>query len=503
MIQLKFSRVFLASFLALGLGIPSPSAYAKIKNIIFDFGGVLIEIHHQRTANAFRELGAKDFTEFYSQNRQHDIFENFEAGKLDAQSFRDFAKEKLGISEVSNEEFDAAWNALIIGYLPEKMEFLRKIKDQYNIYLLSNTNGIHFDYFSDLYERQMGEPFSHFNQLFKKAYYAHLMQLKKPHPTIYETVLKENQLDPKETLYIDDTPAYERGGNAVGMHTFLLKPGQKLEVILERIRQLDEDEEVGAKSASVGLLAAGIGSRMRSELPKVLHQLQNKPMIHHMLSQVQAAAPQAPIALVVGHKSERVEASVRSEPSFQGMNLSFVFQAEQKGTGHATQCILQSPWGQEKTKNGSALLIMPGDLPLIPKTLVSEMLRPLKEGEALRLLTCVLDQPKGYGRIVRSEKGEVLRIVEEKDATDEQRKIKEVGLATYLFDSQFLEGALPLLTHQNAQGEIYLTDVIEIARKQNRKIDVLVWHNPDQVKNVNTPEELEEACQLMKPSENR
>jgi bifunctional N-acetylglucosamine-1-phosphate-uridyltransferase/glucosamine-1-phosphate-acetyltransferase GlmU-like protein len=238
---------------------------------------------------------------------------------------------------------------------------------------------------------------------------------------------------------------------------------------------------------------------MKSELPKVLQEVDGKPMIYHILNQVRKAAPGAPVAVVVGVKKELVEAYIKNEPVLQGMNISFVFQEKQSGTGHATRIAMDSDWGKARIAEGASVLILPGDLPLVPEKLVADVTRPLAEGVALRLLTCALDQPKGYGRIVRQEPSkEVLKIVEEKDANAEQKKIKEVGLSTYLFDSRFLSESLRLLTTNNAQGEFYLTDLIEIAHKQNRKVDVLTWPDQDDVRNVNNPEELLEADKIMK-----
>ena len=121
------------------------------------------------------------------------------------------------------------------------------------------------------------------------------------------------------------------------------------------------------------------------------------------------------------------------------------------------------------------MLILPGDLPLITEKLITQITQPLRADVAIRLLTCYLDHPQGYGRILRKESTqEVVKIVEEKDATAEQKLIKEVGLSIYLFDAKFLSESLKLLDTNNAQGEYYLTDLIEIAQKQHKKIEVLV-----------------------------
>lgn len=202
-------------------------SYAKIKNVIFDFGGVLIEVEHKRTANKFTELGAKNYSDFHTQNKEHPIFQEFEKGELSPEKYRTFAKNELGIPNCTDEEFDEAFNAMIVEYRPKKLELVRELRKNFKVYLLSNTNQIHYDYFSKLFVEQFQvESFEVFNRLFDKAYYANFLKLKKPLPPIYNTVLQENSLAPEETLYIDDTHAYVEGARAVGMHVLFLEKGK-------------------------------------------------------------------------------------------------------------------------------------------------------------------------------------------------------------------------------------------------------------------------------------
>jgi bifunctional UDP-N-acetylglucosamine pyrophosphorylase/glucosamine-1-phosphate N-acetyltransferase len=256
--------------------------------------------------------------------------------------------------------------------------------------------------------------------------------------------------------------------------------------------------------SSVVILAAGQGTRMKSETPKVLQKVDGKPMIFHILKQIHQVTPNAPVAVVVGYKKDQVVSYIANEPTFKEMNISFITQGQQNGTGHAARSAIDSTWGKSRIAEGAAILILPGDLPLIPEKLISEILHPLEDGFALRLLICSFDHPKGYGRVIRTTPGrEVLKIVEEKDANLEQRKIKEVALSTYLFNSQFLSESLRLLTTDNTQAEYYLTDLIEIANRQKKKIDVLTWPEQNDVKNINTPEELIEANAIMKERNHR
>jgi bifunctional UDP-N-acetylglucosamine pyrophosphorylase/glucosamine-1-phosphate N-acetyltransferase len=246
------------------------------------------------------------------------------------------------------------------------------------------------------------------------------------------------------------------------------------------------------------ILAAGQGKRMRSSLPKVLHSICGRPLLFHILDRVLEAAPEAPIAIVVGHGREQVEAAVRSEDSFSRMNISFVHQLEQKGTGDAARSAMESPWGETVLERNASVLVLPGDLPLLPTSLVEQMLAPLGRADALRLLTCELPDPTGYGRIVRSGKsGPVQRIVEEKDASVQVKAIREVAASIYTFNSSFLKTGLGRLSNNNAQGEFYLTDLISQAARAKKKIDVLLWAQPEDLRGVNDLWELAQAERIL------
>jgi bifunctional UDP-N-acetylglucosamine pyrophosphorylase/glucosamine-1-phosphate N-acetyltransferase len=251
-------------------------------------------------------------------------------------------------------------------------------------------------------------------------------------------------------------------------------------------------------AGGVIILAAGMGKRMKSALPKVLHEIAGKPLIFHVLNQVREVSPDSPVAIVVGHGREKVEAFVRAEPAFRDMKISFILQAEQKGTGHAARCVMDSEWGTERVRQKSTVLVLPGDLPLISAQLVREIFAPLRKSEVLRVLTCELSDPQGYGRIIRKGKrGAVLRIVEEKDATPKEKLVREVATSIYLFQSDFLQARLRKLSTQNAQGEYYLTDLVEHASRAAKKIPVLCWPRLEELRGVNDPWELAQAGQFM------
>lgn len=199
------------------------------------------------------------------------------------------------------------------------------------------------------------------------------------------------------------------------------------------------------------ILAAGKGTRMQSSLPKVLHPIAGKPLVEHVI-QTAKSLGDCPINIIVGHGAELVKDAL---PSYQ-----YILQEQQLGTGHAVQQAL--PYLSEN----SIALILYGDVPLIQK----ETLRRLVEcvdSNSLGLLTVSLDDPSGYGRIVRDGNGSVEAIVEQKDATDDQLTITEVNTGVMAVNSEHLKQWLPLLSSDNAQGEFYLTDIIAMAKDNN------------------------------------
>ncbi len=246
------------------------------------------------------------------------------------------------------------------------------------------------------------------------------------------------------------------------------------------------------------ILAAGQGKRMHSSLPKVLHEIGGEPMLFQILHRIREAAPDAPVAIVVGHAREMVEAAVRSCSAFSAMNLTFVHQPEQRGTGHAARCAMDAPWGNDRIAEKGSVLVLPGDLPLISKRLVEQLLAPLGKGEVLRLLTCHLTDPTGYGRVVRrGSRGPVLRIVEEKDANLRERAIREVAVSIYSFQAAFLRFGLHRLSNKNAQSEYYLTDLISQAARAKKKSEVLIWERAEELRGINDPWELAQARRIL------
>ena len=247
---------------------------------------------------------------------------------------------------------------------------------------------------------------------------------------------------------------------------------------------------------SIVILAAGLGKRMCSSLPKVLIPVCGRPMLFNILDRVSEVAPNTRVAIVVGHQKENVIAQVSAEKF--PLQIHFVEQSEQKGTGHAVKCAMESDWGSKTVARKDAIVVLPGDLPLTTGELIREMIEPLKRGSAMRLLTAVLPDPFGYGRIIRKgKKGFVLRITEEKDASAREKLIREVGLSIYTFHSQFLLAGVTSLKNNNAQKEYYLTDLVALAVAKKRTIETLTWDNPEDVRGVNNPYELAVAAGIL------
>ncbi|GAB3487079.1 bifunctional UDP-N-acetylglucosamine diphosphorylase/glucosamine-1-phosphate N-acetyltransferase GlmU [Amycolatopsis cihanbeyliensis] len=229
------------------------------------------------------------------------------------------------------------------------------------------------------------------------------------------------------------------------------------------------------------ILAAGEGTRMRSALPKVLHPIAGRPLVEHA---VRAAAGLGPehLLVVVGHGREAVTEQLDQVGKALGRPVSTAVQERQNGTGHAVSCALaELPAGLTGT-----VLVSYGDTPLLNTEALTELLAEHRDsGNAVTVLTAVVEDPSGYGRIVRDADGAVTGIVEHKDATAEQRSIAEINSGVYAFEATVLADALSRLSTDNAQGELYLTDVLGIARGDGRKAGALVVDDPWLTEGVN------------------
>lgn len=234
------------------------------------------------------------------------------------------------------------------------------------------------------------------------------------------------------------------------------------------------------------ILAAGKGTRMRSKLPKVLHKVGGKPMLQHVLDAADAAGAAEKI-VIVGHEAELVEAMV-------GEQGKIVLQAEQLGTGHA---VMQTQEALADFKG--TVMILCGDTPLLDGAELKKFYEAhVQSGAAATVLTAHMDNPFGYGRIVRDAEGNVQGIVEEKDADAQQKLIKEVNTGIYCLECPLMFEVLSTLTCDNAQGEYYLTDVLTKLNAAGRKVGGVVTEDSDMVMGINSRRQLAEAESVMR-----
>lgn len=243
------------------------------------------------------------------------------------------------------------------------------------------------------------------------------------------------------------------------------------------------------------ILAAGQGTRMKSKLPKVVHKVMGKCMVEHAIHAAwQAGADE--ICVVVGHGAETVKSEILSMKQPSG--ITFVTQEQQLGTGHAVRCAREFIGTEGET------LILFGDTPLITGATLKKLVCTHRtEGNSITVLSAVLDNPAGYGRIIRDADGMFAKSVEHKDATEEERRCREINSGMYVFESASLYQALDLLKNDNAQGEYYLPDTLMIIKAQGLKVDAMVVDDATEIEGVNSRVQLAAAEKIMKLRINR
>lgn len=196
-------------------------AIPKVKTLILDLGGVLFDIDYHRTQEAFRSIGFSDVERQYSQLQQTSIFDDLETGKISPEQFCDQLRSVTKI-DASKEAIYNAWNAMLLGLPEQNIEFVKELKERYDLYLLSNTNEIHlkaiFDHFPN---------YSRLEPLFRKVYYSCRIGLRKPNADVFEYVLNDIGSTPQNALFIDDSPQHVEGAKSVGMHALHLKVGEQ------------------------------------------------------------------------------------------------------------------------------------------------------------------------------------------------------------------------------------------------------------------------------------
>ncbi|MFP4371872.1 MAG: bifunctional UDP-N-acetylglucosamine diphosphorylase/glucosamine-1-phosphate N-acetyltransferase GlmU [Halanaerobium sp.] len=237
------------------------------------------------------------------------------------------------------------------------------------------------------------------------------------------------------------------------------------------------------------ILAAGKGTRMKSDKIKVLHPVAGKAIIKHVLNTLDGL--NCKIVNVIGHQKEKVQAELEDLDKW---DLNYVVQSEQLGTGHAVK------QAADYIGNHSGpVLILYGDTPLLRKETVAEFVKKHKNNNSdLTVMTAIFDDPAGYGRIVKNDKGQLISIVEEKDADQKTKKIKEINSGVNCIDSELLKDFLNNMDNDNVQGEFYLTDIIEFAVKKNKKINTYTVQDSDEIIGINTRKQQAEAEKILR-----
>lgn len=192
----------------------------NIKNIIFDYGNVIFNIDFTKVAEAWKQLGINNAAEFYGHRQQDPVFNLLERGEISVADFRDRIRELSGKPDLTDEQIDGAWNKIFLDIPQGNHELLQQVKAKYRTFLLSNINAIHYDYVHSYLQKEFG--MANNDDLFEKIYYSHLVGKRKPDAEIFEQVLRENNLNPAETLFIDDSPQHLESAQKLGMQTYLM-----------------------------------------------------------------------------------------------------------------------------------------------------------------------------------------------------------------------------------------------------------------------------------------
>jgi bifunctional UDP-N-acetylglucosamine pyrophosphorylase / glucosamine-1-phosphate N-acetyltransferase len=241
----------------------------------------------------------------------------------------------------------------------------------------------------------------------------------------------------------------------------------------------------------VVILAAGQGTRMKSGVPKVMHELAGLPMVDHVLRAADALRP-VTITVVVGHKAETVRTHLEGR-----QNVRTVVQEPQLGTAHALQQTESILAGLSGT-----LVLLSGDVPLLKASTLQQLTETHRRANAAATVaTAIVERPYGYGRVVRTA-GRIVRIVEERDASPAERQIREINSGIYAFDLPPLFEALRRIASQNAQGEFYLTDLVGIYRRRKLPVETLPVTNPDEIRGINSRTELAEVSRIVRQNKN-
>lgn len=207
----------------------------KIEAIIFDFGGIFLDVDYLKTSKAFKDLGMEQFDDYYQQSFTNPLFADFETGRVEKKEWLDGLRKESGCN-LTDQQMTDAWNAMLGKFRTSSIDFLKSLKNKLPVFLLSNTNVIHHEAFHNIHDEQFGN--RNFDVGFDKAYYSHLIQIKKPDAGAYEIILDENDLEAATTLFIDDTEKNIIGAKAVGLQTLLLRNNELVENAVKAITSL-------------------------------------------------------------------------------------------------------------------------------------------------------------------------------------------------------------------------------------------------------------------------
>jgi putative hydrolase of the HAD superfamily len=199
-----------------------------IKNLIFDLGGVVINIDFDRSVRAFASLGIENFQNLFHRTIQLDLFAKYEIGAYTDNEFRNELRTLCG-TQVDDHTLDKAWNAMLLDFPSSRLQLLQDLKKRFNIYLLSNTNNIHYQAFQQQLKTQHG--INGLEEIFHKTYFSHQIQLRKPDSQAYQIILKEHDFNPQETLFIDDAPQNIGGAQKVGLQTLWINTNNNADIL--------------------------------------------------------------------------------------------------------------------------------------------------------------------------------------------------------------------------------------------------------------------------------
>jgi putative hydrolase of the HAD superfamily len=197
----------------------TPFAEKPLKNIIFDLGGVILNIDYHLTINAFKSLGIENFEEIFTQAKQVGIFDQLDKGIISPAQFREGIREISPVA-LTDSQIDWAWNALLLDFPPQRLDILRNVRKYYKTFLLSNTNAIHIEEYNKTLHRTCGV--DNLSVFFDKVYYSHIINMRKPDAEAFEIILHENKLNPAETLFIDDSIQHIEGAKKLGIIAYHL-----------------------------------------------------------------------------------------------------------------------------------------------------------------------------------------------------------------------------------------------------------------------------------------